>query len=60
MQIVNQILDTLNDNDFVNVYVFTNTTEPLVDCFNDTLVQVPFYLNFRTCLSYHSCNIFLL
>lgn len=40
MHIVNQILDTLNDNDFVNVYTFTNTTEPLVDCFNDTLVQV--------------------
>ncbi|KAJ8913962.1 hypothetical protein NQ315_015200 [Exocentrus adspersus] len=39
MQIVNQILDTLNDNDFVNVYTFTNTTEPLVGCFNDTLVQ---------------------
>nr|CAI5865406.1 unnamed protein product [Callosobruchus analis] len=38
-QIVNQILDTLNDNDFVNIYTFTNTTEPLVDCFNDTLFQ---------------------
>ncbi|CAG9864364.1 unnamed protein product [Phyllotreta striolata] len=38
-QIVNQILDTLNDNDFVNVYTFTNTTEPLINCFNDTLVQ---------------------
>lgn len=37
---VNNILDTLNDNDFVNIYTFTNTTEPLVDCFNDTLVQV--------------------
>ncbi|CAH1988428.1 unnamed protein product [Acanthoscelides obtectus] len=38
-QIVNQILDTLNDNDFVNIYTFTNSTEPLVDCFNDTLFQ---------------------
>ncbi|CAH1173790.1 unnamed protein product [Phaedon cochleariae] len=38
-QIVNQILDTLNDNDFVNIYTFTNTTEPLVQCFNDTLFQ---------------------
>lgn len=36
---VNEILDTLNDNDFVNIYTFTNSTEPLVDCFNDTLVQ---------------------
>lgn len=38
--IVNEILDTLNDNDFVNIYTFSNTTEPLVDCMNDTLVQV--------------------
>lgn len=37
---VNNILDTLNDNDFVNIYTFASTTEPLVDCFNDTLVQV--------------------
>lgn len=39
-QIINDILDTLNDNDFVNVYTFTNITQPVVDCFNDTLVQV--------------------
>ncbi|XP_057672266.1 voltage-dependent calcium channel subunit alpha-2/delta-3-like [Diorhabda carinulata] len=38
-QIVNQILDTLNDNDFVNIYTFANFTEPLVKCFNDTLFQ---------------------
>ncbi|XP_050298952.1 voltage-dependent calcium channel subunit alpha-2/delta-3-like isoform X2 [Anthonomus grandis grandis] len=37
--IVNDILDTLNDNDFVNIYTFNNVTSPLVDCFNDTLVQ---------------------
>lgn len=40
MQVVNQILDTLNDNDFVNIYTFNNVTMPLVDCFNDTLFQV--------------------
>lgn len=40
MQVVNQILDTLNDNDFVNIYTFNNVTKPLVDCFNDTLFQV--------------------
>ncbi|XP_060531508.1 voltage-dependent calcium channel subunit alpha-2/delta-3-like [Cylas formicarius] len=39
MQIVNNILDTLNDNDFVNIYTFTNYTRPLVNCFNDTLFQ---------------------
>ncbi|KAH1028622.1 hypothetical protein HUJ05_001960 [Dendroctonus ponderosae] len=38
-QIVNDILDTLNDNDFVNIYTFNNVSEPLVDCFNDTLFQ---------------------
>ncbi|KAG5866820.1 hypothetical protein JTB14_006018 [Gonioctena quinquepunctata] len=40
IQVVNQLLDTLNDNDFVNIYTFTNTTEPLVECFSDTLFQV--------------------
>lgn len=39
-QVINDILDTLNDNDFVNVYTFTNIPQPVVDCFNDTLVQV--------------------
>ncbi|CAH0560861.1 unnamed protein product [Brassicogethes aeneus] len=37
--IVNDILDTLNDNDFVNIYTFNNRTDPLVSCFNNTLVQ---------------------
>ncbi|KAK9873044.1 hypothetical protein WA026_020780 [Henosepilachna vigintioctopunctata] len=37
--IVNNILDTLNDNDFVNIFLFNNVTEPLVPCFEDTLVQ---------------------
>lgn len=43
-QIVNNILDTLNDNDFVNIYTFTNSTEPVVSCMNDTLVQVRNFL----------------
>lgn len=43
-QIINDILDTLNDNDFVNIYTFNNVTSPLVDCFNDTLFQVLFYV----------------
>lgn len=42
-QIINDILDTLNDNDFVNIYTFNNVTSPLVDCFNDTLFQVEFH-----------------
>lgn len=43
-EIVNSILDTLTDNDYVNIYTFTNSTESLVDCFNDTLVQVILYI----------------
>jgi voltage-dependent calcium channel alpha-2/delta-3 len=38
--VVNVILDTLGDNDFVNVYRFSDTTEELVPCFKDMLVQV--------------------
>ncbi|XP_025833604.1 voltage-dependent calcium channel subunit alpha-2/delta-3-like [Agrilus planipennis] len=37
--IINNILDTLADNDYVNIYTFTKFTDPLVDCFNDTLMQ---------------------
>lgn len=42
-QIVHDILDTLADNDYVNVFTFANSTEPLITCFNDTLVQVSKY-----------------
>lgn len=42
--LVNNILDTLNDNDFVNIFLFNNTTRPLVPCFDDTLVQVIIHL----------------
>ncbi|XP_023705860.1 voltage-dependent calcium channel subunit alpha-2/delta-3 isoform X6 [Cryptotermes secundus] len=37
--VVNAILDTLGDNDFVNVYRFSDATEELVPCFKDMLVQ---------------------
>lgn len=44
--IVNEILDTLNDNDFVNIYTFNNLSNSLVDCFGDNLVQVSFLHKF--------------
>lgn len=34
------ILDTLSDNDFVNVYKFSDITEETLPCFKDKLVQV--------------------
>lgn len=37
--VVNNILDTLGNNDYVNIFTFSNVTDPLIDCFNDTLVQ---------------------
>ncbi|XP_008550287.1 voltage-dependent calcium channel subunit alpha-2/delta-3 isoform X1 [Microplitis demolitor] len=37
--VVNNILDTLGNNDFVNIILFTNETHEVVPCFNDTLVQ---------------------
>ncbi|RZF45628.1 hypothetical protein LSTR_LSTR010579 [Laodelphax striatellus] len=36
---VSAILDTLTDNDFVNVYTFSESTTELVPCFKDMLVQ---------------------
>ncbi|XP_018576080.1 voltage-dependent calcium channel subunit alpha-2/delta-3 isoform X2 [Anoplophora glabripennis] len=36
---VEAILDTLSDNDFVNVYKFSDTTEETVACFKDQLAQ---------------------
>lgn len=38
--IVNSILDTLGNNDFVNIYRFTEATNEIVPCFKDILVQV--------------------
>ncbi|GLH11946.1 uncharacterized protein GBIM_16642 [Gryllus bimaculatus] len=37
--VVASILDMLGDNDFVNVYRFSDVTEELVPCFRDMLVQ---------------------
>lgn len=34
------ILDTLSDNDFVNVYKFSDYTEETVPCYKDILLQV--------------------
>jgi len=42
--VVNSLLDTLTENDYVNVFKFSDQTEVLVDCTNDTgnpiLIQV--------------------
>lgn len=38
--VVSNILDTLGNNDFVNVFTFSNEVEEVVPCFNDMLVQV--------------------
>ena len=37
---VNNILDTLNNNDFVNVFNYSDTAIESVPCFKDILVQV--------------------
>lgn len=37
---VEAILDTLSDNDYVNVFRFSDVTEETVPCFRDMLVQV--------------------
>jgi voltage-dependent calcium channel alpha-2/delta-4 len=37
---VSNILDTLNNNDFVNVYNYSFETDEIVPCFKDRLVQV--------------------
>ncbi|CAG9853746.1 unnamed protein product [Phyllotreta striolata] len=37
--VVHNILDTLGNNDYVNIYTFSNTTESLVECFDEKLVQ---------------------
>ncbi|XP_063823520.1 voltage-dependent calcium channel subunit alpha-2/delta-3 isoform X3 [Ostrinia nubilalis] len=37
--VVTNILDTLGNNDFVNVLTFANTVEEIVPCFEDSLVQ---------------------
>ncbi|XP_028044532.1 voltage-dependent calcium channel subunit alpha-2/delta-3 isoform X2 [Monomorium pharaonis] len=37
--VINNILDTLGNNDFVNIITFSNETKGVVPCFSDTLVQ---------------------
>ena len=37
---VGNILDTLNNNDFVNVFNYSDRAEEVVPCFKDMLVQV--------------------
>ena len=46
--VVSAILDTLGNNDFLNVYKFSDTTEELVPCFKDMLVQVT-HIRLFTC-----------
>jgi len=42
--VVYTILDTLTDNDYVNVLNFTDETHPVVPCFKDSLIQVSLIL----------------
>jgi voltage-dependent calcium channel alpha-2/delta-4 len=37
---IGNILDTLNNNDFVNVFNYSDRAEEVVPCFKDMLVQV--------------------
>ncbi|XP_075975243.1 ca[2+] channel Muscle-specific alpha2/delta subunit isoform X2 [Anticarsia gemmatalis] len=39
------ILDTLSNNDYVNVYTFKNVTELVVDCFTDLVQATPENVN---------------
>lgn len=36
---VKSILDTFSNNDFLNIYIYSENVTELVPCFNDTLVQ---------------------
>lgn len=36
---VNTILDTLSDNDFVNLIAFSDKTRSVVPCFKDKMVK---------------------
>lgn len=38
--VVDSILDTLGNNDFVNIISFVNETKEVVECYKDMLVQV--------------------
>ncbi|XP_055595759.1 voltage-dependent calcium channel subunit alpha-2/delta-3 [Uranotaenia lowii] len=36
---VKSVLDTFSNNDFINIYKYSNDVEPLIPCFSDILVQ---------------------
>jgi voltage-dependent calcium channel alpha-2/delta-3 len=36
--VVHNILDTLGNNDYVNIFTFSNTTDPLVECFDKMML----------------------
>jgi len=38
--VAHTILDTLTENDYVNVYNFSEEAHPVVPCFKDRMVQV--------------------
>lgn len=38
--VVNNILDTLGNNDFVNIFTFSDDVNEVVPCFRESLVQV--------------------
>jgi uncharacterized protein with von Willebrand factor type A (vWA) domain len=42
--VVYTILDTLTDNDYVNVLNFTDETHAVVPCYKDSLIQVCIFL----------------
>jgi voltage-dependent calcium channel alpha-2/delta-3 len=54
--VVSAILDTLGNNDFVNVFRFSDTTDPLVPCFKDMLVQVMWASADYPCVYYSVCG----
>ncbi|XP_044742062.1 voltage-dependent calcium channel subunit alpha-2/delta-3 [Chrysoperla carnea] len=39
---VSSILDTLSNNDYVNIFSFNNDTYDLIDCYSDRLIQATF------------------
>lgn len=39
------IINTIGDDDYINVFTFSDTSQELVPCFKDILVQVIFFPN---------------
>lgn len=44
--VVLTLLDTLSENDFINIYKFSEVPVPVVPCFKDKLVQVKLVLRY--------------